>query len=78
MKNGKPKTLSPIERAGVERLQAREAELQREMAKLSEDYAWVKALLEERMGFEEGAIGTTHQINTATWEVSEMAEHVAS
>lgn len=64
--------LTDIERVLILGVQARERELAREQVVVQEDWARVRAAIEERLKLPAGAIGTTHGVSTAPWAVTTL------
>ncbi len=62
--------LTDIERMLVQSFQARDRDIYHlYIAPLQQEYQTALRLIEQRLGLESGAIGTTHDLNMQTWQV---------
>lgn len=66
--------LTDLERMALDGLEARQRLIGHEQNAINEALAELRKFVEERVRLEPGAIGTTHQVNSRTWEVEAVPQ----
>ena len=64
--------LTNLERLALIGILQTEIQLQEAYAKLNEDKTEIASSIEDRLGFDKGALLEQYRINTDTWEIEEV------